>query len=123
MQPQTRMDTLYIFSEGQRSDINFALPVFKHIDIEGSRMSADREYDSHQLIDYIYENGGEPTSHSKKERNLRGIVTGGCIRNAILLRNTFLILKGFRRIAARYDKLAFTYMGFVCLASILIWIK
>ncbi|MCR2051175.1 IS4/IS5 family transposase, partial [Acetatifactor muris] len=30
---------------------------------------------------------------------------------------------GFRRIATRYDKLAFTYMGFVCLASILIWIK
>ena len=23
----------------------------------------------------------------------------------------------------RYDKLAFTYMGFICLASILIWIK
>lgn len=32
-------------------------------------------------------------------------------------------LKGFWRIATRYGKLAFTYMGFVCLASSLIWIK
>ena len=29
--------------------------------------------------------------------------------------------KGFRHIATRYDKLAFTYMGFICLASILVW--
>ncbi len=29
-------------------------------------MLADRGYDSYKLIDYIYENGGEPTISSKK---------------------------------------------------------
>ena len=51
----------------------------------------------------------------------------GCARSRLykerhLVEKYFLKLKGFRRIATRYDKLAFTYMGFVCLASILIWI-
>lgn len=40
-----------------------------------------------------------------------------------LVEKYFLKLKGFRHIATRYDKLAFIYMGFICLASILIWIK
>ena len=40
-----------------------------------------------------------------------------------LVEKYFLKLKGFRHIATRYDKLAFTYMGFICLVSILIWIK
>ena len=31
--------------------------------------------------------------------------------------------KAYRRIATRYDKLACTYLGFLCLASILIWLK
>ncbi|MEF2620450.1 MAG: IS4/IS5 family transposase, partial [Lachnospiraceae bacterium] len=35
----------------------------------------------------------------------------------------FLKLKAYRRIATRYDKLACTYLGFLCLASILIWLK
>lgn len=32
-------------------------------------------------------------------------------------------LKAYRRIATRYDKLACTYLGFLCIASILIWLK
>ena len=55
-----------MLSEGQRNDINYAVPVLEHIDIEGSSVLADRGYDSHQLIDYIYEKGGEPTIPSKK---------------------------------------------------------
>ena len=55
-----------MLSEGQRNDINFAIPVLEHINIEGSRVLADRGYDSQNLIDYIYEYGGEPTIPSKK---------------------------------------------------------
>ena len=48
-----------MLSEGQRNDINYAIPVLEHIDIEGSNVLADRGYDSNQLLDYIYERGGE----------------------------------------------------------------
>ncbi|MBT9653707.1 transposase, partial [Ruminococcus sp. MCC718] len=40
-----------------------------------------------------------------------------------LVEKLFLKLKAYRRIATRYDKLACTYLGFLCLASILIWLK
>lgn len=57
--------------------------------IEGSKVLADRGYDSYKLIDYIYENGGEPTIPSKKKPDLSATVTGGCIKSAIWQRNTF----------------------------------
>lgn len=78
-----------MLSEGQRNDINFAIPVLEHINIEGNSVPADRGYDSRNLIDYIYENDGKPAIRPKKESNLRDTVTGGCIWNAILLSNIF----------------------------------
>lgn len=59
-----------MLSEGQRNDINYAIPVLEHIDIEGSNVLADRGYDSNQLLDYIYERGGEPTIPSRKGAKL-----------------------------------------------------
>ena len=112
-----------MLSEGQRNDINFAIPVLEHINIEGSSVLADRGYDSQNLIDYIYENGGEPTIPSKKGAKFERRCDWWLYKERHLVEKYFLKLKGFRRIATRYDKLAFTYMGFVCLASILIWIK
>lgn len=112
-----------MLSEGQRNDINFAIPVLEHINIEGSSVLADRGYDSQNLIDYIYENGGEPTIPSKKGAKFERRCDWWLYKERHLLEKYFLKLKGFRRIATRYDKLAYTYMGFVCLVSILIWIK
>ena len=112
-----------MLSEGQRNDINFAIPVLEHINIEGSKVLADRGYGSYKLIDYINENGGEPTIPSKKGAKFERHCDWWLYKERHLVEKYFLKLKGFRRIATRYDKLAFTYMGFVCLASILIWLK
>ena len=112
-----------MLSEGQRNDINFAIPVLEHINIEGSSVLADRGYDSQNLIDYIYENGGGPTIPSKKGAKFERRCDWWLYKERHLVEKYFLKLKGFRRIATRYDKLAYTYMGFVCLVSILIWIK
>lgn len=84
---------------------------------------ADRGYDNQDLIDYVYENGREPTIPSKKEAKFERRCDWWLYKERHLVEKYFLKLKGFRRIATRYDKLAYTYMGFVCLASILIWIK
>ena len=112
-----------MLSEGQRNVIIFAIPVLEHIKIEGSNVLADRGYDSYKLIDYIYEKGGEPTIPSKKGAKFERHCDWWLYKERHLVEKYFLKLKGFRRIATRYDKLAFTYMGFVCLASILIWLK
>lgn len=55
-----------MLSEGQRNDINFAIPLLEHVNLEGSMILADRGYDSAKLIDYIFEHGAEPTIPSRK---------------------------------------------------------
>lgn len=55
-----------MLSEGQRNDVNFAIPMLEQIDIGGSQVVADRGYDSTKLLDYIYGRGGEPTVPSRK---------------------------------------------------------
>ena len=55
-----------MISEGQRNDINYAIPLLDHVDTNGSNVLADRGYDSNKLIDYIYTHGGEPTIPSRK---------------------------------------------------------
>lgn len=112
-----------MLSERQRNDINYAIPVLEHIDIEGSNILADRGYDSNQLLDYIYECGGEPTISSRKSAKFDRHCDWWLYKERHLVEKYFLKLKGFRRIATRYDKLAATYLGFICIASILIWLK
>ena len=75
---------------------------------------------SYQLLDYIYERGGEPVSSTKGAKFERHC-DWWLIKKDTWLKN--ILLKGFRRIATRYDKLAATYLGFICIASILIWLK
>ena len=109
--------------EGQRNDINYAIPLLDHIRIDGSKVLADRGYDSNQLMDYIYDHGGEPTIPSRRGAKFDRRCDWWLYKERHLVENYFLKLKTFRRIATRYDKLAFTYLGFLCIVSILIWLK
>ena len=103
----------FMISEGQRNDINYALPLLEHVNTTGSNVLADRGYDSNKLLDYVHDHGGEPTIPSRKGANLTVIVIGGFTKREHLVENYFLKLKAFRRIATRYDKLASTFLGFV----------
>ena len=115
---------LYIMlSEGQRNDINYAVPVLEHINLEGSSVLADRGYDSNKLIDYVYDRGGEPTIPSRKNAKFQRHCDWWLYKERHLVEKFFFKLKAYRRIATRYDKPASTYLGFICIASILIWLN
>ena len=72
-----------MISEGQRNDINYAISLLDHIEIDGSKVLADRGYDSNQLIDYIYDHGGEPTIPSRRGAKFERRAIGGFIRKDI----------------------------------------
>ena len=91
--------------------------------LDGSKVLADCGYDSNQLMDYIYDHGGEPTIPSRRGAKFDRRCDWWLYKERHLVENYFLKLKAFRRIATRYDKLAFTYLGFLCIVSILIWLK
>ena len=112
-----------MLSEGQRNDINYAQPLLEQLNIEGCHILADRGYDSNELIDYIYDHGGEPTIPSRKCNSFERHCDWWLYKERHLVEKYFLKLKAYRRIATRYDKLAYTYLVFICIASILIWLK
>lgn len=64
-----------MISEGQRNDINYAIPLLDQIEINGSNVLADRGYDSNKLLDYVYARGGEPTIPSRKGATRASSVT------------------------------------------------
>ena len=113
----------FMISEGQRNDINYALPLLEHVNTTGSNVLADHGYDSNKLLDYVYDHGGEPTIPSRKGAKFDRHCDWWLYKERHLVENYFLKLKAFRRIATRYDKLASTFLGFVCIVSILIWLK
>ena len=112
-----------MLSEGQRNDINYAIPLLEQVDIKESDILADRGYDSNKLMDYIYAHGGVPTIPSRKGAKFGRYCDWHLYKERHLVENYFLKLKAFRRIATRYDKLASTFAAFICIASILIWLK
>jgi len=112
-----------MISEGQRNDITYAIPLLEKINIKGSRVPADRGYDSNKLIDYIYDRGGEPAIPSGKGAKFERHCDRWIYKERHLVEKLFLHLKPFRRIATRYEKPACTYPGFLCIGSILLWLK
>ena len=82
-----------MISEGQRNDINFAIPVLEHVPLEGNMVLADRGYDSEQLIDYIHERGGESTIPSRKSNKIQRECDWWLYKERHLVEKLFLKLK------------------------------
>ena len=79
-----------MISEGQRNDINYAIPLLDQIEINGSNVLADRGYDrlteDMTVINYLIMCTPAVESqpfHPERELNLNVIVIGGYTKNAI----------------------------------------
>ena len=84
---------------------------------------ADKGYDSDAIRDDLQERGAEPVIPTKSNRKVQRPVE----RKTYALRNRierfFNKIKNSRRVATRYDKLTSSFLGFVQLATIRIWIR
>lgn len=80
---------------------------------------ADKAYDADKLFLKVINQGGDPVVPSKRKHAYGKALYKE--RNRV--ERFFSRIKHGRRIATRYDKLAKTFMGFVKLACILLWLK
>jgi transposase len=87
------------------------------------KVIADRAYDADSLHDVILEEGGEPVIPPRRHRKHQHGHDKSAYRQRRGIESFFAKLKQWRRIATRYDKLAATFLGFVKLASIMLWLK
>lgn len=106
---------------GQENDITHAHDLINGFDT--GAIIADKGYDADHLHDAILEMGGEPVIPPRSHRRNPHAYDVELYKQRNLIERFFNKLKQFRRVATRYDKLLATFMGFVKLAAIAIWLR
>jgi transposase len=87
------------------------------------KVIADRAYDADRLYDTILNEGGKPVIPPRRHRKYQHAYDKLVYKSRWGIEGFFAKLKQWRRIATRYDKLAATFLTFVKLASIMLWLK
>jgi transposase len=91
--------------------------------ISARQVLADRAYDADSLCDLIRSQGSEPVIPPRRHRSIRRSYDRIAYMQRWGIEGFFAKLKQWRRIATRYDKLAANFLGFIKLASIMLWLK
>lgn len=68
-----------MISEGQKNDIPYAIPLLKQININGSKILADRGYNSNKVLKYIHANGAKATIPSKRNAKIHKKKVQPCV--------------------------------------------
>ena len=106
---------------GQQNDMAVACELIDGVAAE--YLLADKAYDADKLFQKVIDQGGDPVVPPKRNRKRQHAYDKALYKERNRVERFFSRIKHFRRIATRYDKLAQTFMGFVKLACIMLWIK
>ena len=91
--------------------------------ITGKIILGDKAYGTKDIMSYIKQQGATfcipPKSNTKEPWDF----DKDCYKDRNVVERFFNMIKQFRAVATRYDKLAQRYFGFVLLASIMILLK
>lgn len=108
---------------GQTSDyLGFDLIMDDNLP-EPSVLLADRGYDSDRVRETMEARNVVPVIPMRKSRKLRVAVDRTLYRLRNLVERCFNKLKNARRVATRYDKTAESFLGFIDITSIRIWLR
>ena len=106
---------------GNAHDITQAKPLLDQV--EPGAFLADKGYDSDALVAALDERGITPVIPSKANRKVPRKTDFALYRERNLVERFFCKLKQYRAIAARYDKLANTFLAGVALVCVLFWLN
>jgi len=105
---------------GQAGDSPQALPLLQ--DLQPDSVSADKAYDTDQILEYLAVNNIEAVIPPRSNRLVQRPFDKHLYKNRNLVERFFCRIKQFRRIATRYDKLAERFASFIALAASVIWL-
>jgi transposase len=111
----------FILSAGQAHDCTTAAELLADRPTAG--VIADKAYDTNELRQFIDEAGAEAVIPSKRNRKVHIPHDKIAYRLRNRIERFFNKLKNARRVATRYDKTADSFLAFVQLASIKIWLR
>jgi transposase len=107
-----------MLTPGQDHDLTCAEPLIENADPEA--LIGDKAYDADPFVETLTQRGITPVIPPKANRNIKRECDFAlyCERN--LIARFFNLLKHFRAIATRYDKLARNFLAGVQLAAVTI---
>tara|TARA_B100001013_G_scaffold326400_1_gene238961 strand:- start:17 stop:346 length:330 start_codon:yes stop_codon:yes gene_type:complete len=106
---------------GQASDYTQAEALIDGFN--ASALLADKGYDADYIITKAESIGAEAIIPSKSNRLIERPYDKELYKERNLVERLFNKLKNFRRVATRYDKTASSFLAFVHIAAICIWLK
>ena len=110
-----------ILTGGEQADCFQALPLLKGM--TASAVLADKGYDAGYIVEEVTAMGAEavipPMRHRRNLRKYDKFL----YKERNVIERMFGKMKHFRAIATRYSKLALSFMAFVHVAAIWLWLK
>lgn len=108
-----------VLTGGEVSDVKGYGPLMA----EPKVMLGDKGYDADAILADLEAKGVAAIIPPKRNRKVQPIIDGHLYALRNLVERCFSKLKHSRRLATRYDKTADSYLGFVLVASIRLWVK
>lgn len=112
-----------VLSEGEAHDVTAYDLLMEQRDSDPGVMLADKGYDSDAIRRDLRDRGTTPEIPTKRNRKVQHSVNQKIYALRSRIECFIGHLKEQRRIATRYDKTASSFLGFVLLGSIRIWIR
>lgn len=110
-----------MLTPGQRHDIIKASDLIVDLDFE--YVLGDRGYAATDFLNFIRQMGATPVIPPKRNAKIPHQYDPWRYRERHLIECFIGKIKHFRRVFSRFDKLARRYLGFLQLASTLIWLR
>lgn len=111
----------FILTPGQASDFTQALPLLEgHLT---TALLADKGYDADYIINAVRAMNAAVVIPPKSNRKATRDYDREIYKERNLIERMFNKLKHFRRVSTRYDKLAHSFLSFVYIAAIALWLK
>lgn len=108
---------------GQTADVKGYAPVMAEPGPEPRVLLADKGYDADFIRGDLEARDIAVVIPGRRNRKVQPIIDGHVYALRNLVERCFSNLKHSRRLATRYDKTANSYLGFVLVASIRLWIR
>ncbi len=107
---------------GQAHELPDAIPLLDSLPGVPTWVVADRGYSSHSFREHIWKIGAKPAIPAKS--NEASVACPDWIyNNRNVVERLWARLKEWRAVATRYEKTASSFMGVLCLAAAIDWLK
>ena len=111
-----------MISPGEAHDVTYAETLLEGLE-QRAVVVADKAYDADRVRAHIRARGAIPNIPSRSHRTRKSRWKKALYRERNHIERFFNKLKQYRRIATRYDKLGASFLAFVKLAAVRIWLR